>query len=196
MSKRHWLLLLIGLLHLLHIVLVNLTSAWAGYKQLYHVQDETGRYHILAKILSPKPIRLYGLISGTTYGYGFFAPNVASQYISSFQYFDKDGVQIGSCQLPPLVGGEALQRYSTWLDQFQRYLKTYQDDDQAAQFYRRYLEASLSSLTQHLLEEQEKGTSLRCVIYLHEPTKLREVKQKARLRKIYERCITKQENKQ
>lgn len=196
MSKRHWPLLLIGLLHLLHIVLVNLTSAWAGYKQLYHVQEETGRHNILTKILSPKPIRLYGLISGTTCGYGFFAPNVASQYISSFQYFDEDGVQIGSRQLPPLAGGEALQRYSTWLDQFQRYLKAYQDDDPGAQFYRRYLEASLSSLAQHLLEQQEKGTSLHCVIYLHEPPKLREVKQKARLRKIYERCITRQKNKQ
>ena len=190
MSKRHWPLLFLGLLHLLHIVLVNLASAWAGYKQLYHIQEETGVSNILVTTLSPKPIRLYGLISGTACGYGFFAPNVASQYISSFQYFDEDGVQIGSSRLPPLAGGEALQRYSTWLDQFQRYLKEYQDDDPPAQFYRRYLEASLSSLTQHLLEE--KGVSLRCVIYLHEPPKLREVKQQARLRKIYERCINKQ----
>lgn len=191
MNKRQGLLLFLGALHLFSIVATNTVSAIHAYQQ-YHGQVRPKQISkVLDSTVSLCTYRLYGLLSGTAYGYGFFAPNVASQYISSFQYFDREGTLLYSEALPPMVGIEGLQRYSIWLDQFQRYLRERAEVSSSANFYRRYLEASLHSLMQKLLQEDDRARSLRCVIYLHEPPALATTKDGTKAIKIYEHCLNK-----
>src|SRR5690606_11731868 len=91
MSKQQKLLLFCAVLHLLHILTVNSISGINAYNLIYR-QAASGHFkEAIEKVLSSHVCRLYGLVSGTAYGYGFFAPHVASQYMSSFRYFNAEG---------------------------------------------------------------------------------------------------------
>ncbi|MGK9124580.1 hypothetical protein M1D52_10675 [Olivibacter sp. SA151] len=191
MSKQQKLLLFCAVLHLLHILAVNSISGINAYNLIYR-QAASGHFkETIDKVLSSDACRLYSLFSGTAYSYGFFAPHVASQYMSSFRYFDAEGKLLRLEQLPAEATMEGLQRYAIWLDQFQRYLHERAEENASARFYRRYLEASIRNLMKHLLAQVDQASSLHCTIYLHEPPALIEAGKSARAAKIYEHCLIK-----
>lgn|GEM_PF-2120844 len=177
--------------HVLYILLVNLGASWSSYQAFYR-PELPHRPGILERLLQAEPLQSYGLLTGTQYGYGFFAPNVGSQYVSRFRLYDAQGQLIASRDHPGLQMQQSLQRYSVFLDQFQRYLKEHEQESQQAKLYRRYLEASMTSMCQRMLERAQGVAKIECTVYLHQPPSLRESpNQGAKLIAIYSRTVEK-----
>ncbi|QNL47907.1 hypothetical protein H8S90_13875 [Olivibacter sp. SDN3] len=173
MSKQRLLLIAAACLHLLYVLAVNIASARAGYRLYYQAGSNSDRVN-LNSMLSGKPQQIYGFITGTMHGYGFFAPNVASQYVSQFTFYD-EGKIIAQVSSPGIRSVEGLQRYSVWLDQFQRFLREKEQDDPRAELYRRYLKASVTSLCRRLLADYPAAVRIKCQIYLHRPPLLQDM---------------------
>lgn len=171
MNKQRLLLVAIAGLHMGYILAVNTNSAIAGYQTYY--QNTTEGPHGLKILLGGRPQQWYGLLSGTGHGYGFFAPNVASQYVSRFRLYHADGRIISELNTPKMYSKDGLQRYSVWLEQFQRFLKEREQDEPAAILYRRYLKAGISSMCRRLLAENPAADRISCELYLHQPPLLK-----------------------
>lgn len=68
----------------------------------------------IGRIIGDTPIfRMYANYTGTSSGYGFYSPNVGSEFIMSFTVLDKDGKVLGQHQNPiNLKQKESLARFS------------------------------------------------------------------------------------
>lgn len=148
-------------------------STITSYQRFYHCAPPTA-VATPQHLLGFRPVQMYGMLSGTRHGYGFFAPNVASQYVSVFTLYQAKGAIYKRFTLPTIYSSMGKQRYSVWMNQFQYYVENLKNPDGHAQRYRRYLHASVQSLCRHLLSQWPAAMAIDCSIYLHRPPPLQQ----------------------
>lgn len=177
--------------HFAVIILYNIVSSVAGYEAVYGPNKRSdARMYVQAfarQAIQLAPLRSYGRFSGTNTGYGFFAPQVGSQYISLFTLYAADGSLLGEYSNPGLRQEESLHRYSGFLDLFQDILPSRLKTDSLAQ---RYARAVLYSLGRHL--GRQKGASrVRCQVLVYRYRRLwdRKNKKTAQLLPLYETSL-------
>lgn len=71
--------------HFAFVITACCLSAYKSYCDFYRLKKNTSVLCKVEKILSPKPIQVYGDLSACQYGFGFFAPNVKSGGCISFE---------------------------------------------------------------------------------------------------------------
>lgn len=106
---------------------------------------------------------LYSKLSGAETAFGFFAPNVGGQYITTFVLYDEDGVVLDSMASPGLYRAESLNRYSSFTRVFEALTPHQNKDD----FASNYAKAIAHNMAYRLAKRNPVAKSIRVRIFLH-----------------------------
>jgi hypothetical protein len=101
--------------HIGYIICICSYSAYDKYCKFYRLTESHAINKINTNVLINKPMVLYGKFTGTSMGYGFFAPNIKSGGII---LGDCDGKKIG----PVFANFEAMMRFSVLATRITDYL--------------------------------------------------------------------------
>lgn len=112
--------------------------------------------------------RLYAKISGTDMPYGFFAPNVGSQYITEFRLYDARDNICYTHGNPGLKTRESLNRYAGFTRLFESLLEEADKPDKHTSFDQNYSRAIASSMARYLGKGDTAISKVVVSIYLHQ----------------------------
>lgn len=110
---------LLGIGALLLVICANAANtAFDSYYGFYY--EDTNTEQLIAEnptaslatsIAQAKPVRMFCGYTGFGTGYGFFAPNVASDFITLYEVKDECGASLRQINLPPFHHKESVVRY-------------------------------------------------------------------------------------
>ncbi|MCH2217238.1 MAG: hypothetical protein MK076_04025, partial [Flavobacteriales bacterium] len=88
-------------IQLLSIVLTNVIGLIGDQKMMSDATDTQKKDLKIGTAITSSPIfKAYTNYSGTDSSYGFFSPNVGSEFVMSFAVLDRDGKRLGEHQFP------------------------------------------------------------------------------------------------
>ena len=175
MIKRR---ILIGLAigHFLIIIFHNILGVADGLTVIYgknpQAEDEPSALGLSRSFIYFTPIHYYAHLSGAETGFGFFAPQVGSQYISLFKLYDAKDQLIAEYQQPILEQQESMHRYAAFLDLFQELIAKEKDEQHLDQ---RYARAILYSISERLGEHVEGTARIVYSISVYQYPKLEQI---------------------
>ncbi|MBC6993772.1 hypothetical protein QWY85_15820 [Neolewinella lacunae] len=110
---------LLGIGALLLIICANAAhTAFDSYYGFYYEDSNTAELlaanpasRLAAAVAQAKPVRMFCGYTGFGTGYGFFAPNVASDFITLYEVKDACGESLRQTNLPPFHHKESVIRY-------------------------------------------------------------------------------------
>ena len=155
------------------VICVNIKSTIDSYNSFYH--DDPGEavgqdnfiYRSIEKLSDFKPIDFFLSYTGLETGYGFFAPNVASEFLTEFILRDNNGEVIEERTFIPLQTKEGMLRLSGTYTNFLEYIKsdtsTYEMCD-----------VILNSLSMNVLRSNSDACSIETNLFLYHHPTLRE----------------------
>ena len=79
---------------LLVVFTIGLKGTFDGYYGFYYENKDYKKplfYKISENIAESKPVNIFTSYTGFDTGYGFYAPNVASDFVMSFELKDQNG---------------------------------------------------------------------------------------------------------
>lgn len=195
-SHRRQALLAFFLFHLSLILTVCIYTTIDSYVSFYKGDDKNYKYPgYLTKTrdaLLTTGLYHYSVLAGVDAGYGFFAPNVASEYVLEFNQQDKNGETISTSVLPDFQCKESIQKYSTMLGAFQEKVKFYIDSTKGSKLYMRYLDVIIKSIAQNVLKSNKGAASVIATLYMYNYPSLadyEEGKHKVQLMKVVQFTI-------
>lgn len=98
------------------VVATSMVTTSDSYYSFYYGDDksyqESTLYKIANGIITFPPIRIFSRYSGFDTGYGFFAPNVASDFVILFKVYDEQGKQVKILENLPFKTKEGFIRFS------------------------------------------------------------------------------------
>ncbi len=189
--NRKILFLLAIIFHFSVIVLHNVASSAVGYQAVYGSDKQAsamvGALALCQRFIASPLIQYYAYFSGTETGYGFFAPQVGSQYISRFTLYDGQGDILGEYENPGLRQREGLLRYSGFLDLFQDIADAVTPNDSLNM---RVARATACSLGERL-GEKHGASRVRCQVLVYRYSRLSGFgeNKSALLSSLYEKTI-------
>jgi hypothetical protein len=170
-TKRSILLLFISA-HLLIILTVCVYSSFDSYLSFYKEDQKDFVYpnalSNLKSILRIDGLTHYTVLAGIDAGYGFFAPNVASEYILEFSLKDKHHNILERNILPEFDSKESIQKYSTMLGTFQDKLKFFTDSSKTDPLYMRYLDVLIKSMAKGVIKKNANVDNVTATLYLYD----------------------------
>lgn len=165
------LLLAFILTHLLIIFTVCVYSSFDSYLSFYKEGDKDFKYPtaLLAtrNALTINGMYQYTTVAGIDAGYGFFAPNVASEYVLEFALKDKKENLLKKTILPDFKSKESIQQYSAMLGIFQEKLKYFSDSSRANPLYMRYLDVLIKSMAKTKISKNKIVDNVTATLYLY-----------------------------
>lgn len=168
-------------LHLLLILAVCVKSTIANYMGFYGVTSpKLARQTLqIADALSGLPgVYHYSVLAGIDAGYGFFAPNVASEYVLSFDCYEAEGTLLYRRTMPGFRQRESATRYVTMLGAFQDKLVAIMDgEEDASDVRQRHLNAIVRSMAMNMLEKDGGVSRIQAKLYLYDFPSLIESRQ-------------------
>lgn len=163
--------IVLALFHFGVIILYNILSTSYGYQEIYGKASPNQERHSLIskmKALSHlSSITQYAQFSGAETGYGFFAPQVGSQYISTFEFYDEKGKLLSRTNAPGLEKNESFIRYSSYLDLYQDMLLAEGNKTASDVLDIRYAKAILYSMAERLIKKNPEAKSIKASIHLY-----------------------------
>lgn len=112
---------------LLIVIATSVVTTSDSYHSFYYGNDKSYQeklfYKIADAVVSFPPVRTFSKYTGFDTGYGFFAPNVASDFVILFKIYDEQGKQIKILENLPFKTKEGFIRFSNvhsiYLDKFE-----------------------------------------------------------------------------
>ena len=161
----------LALFHFGVIIVYNVLSISNGYQEVYGKAALGQQMHSLINKLRAlshfSPIAQYAQFSGAGTGYGFFAPQVGSQYISTFELYDEKGQLLRRTNAPGLQKSESFIRYSSYLDLYQDMLLAEGKETASDSLDIRYAKAILYSMAERWIQKSPTAKSVKASIHLH-----------------------------
>ncbi len=159
-------------LHLLLILAVCVKSTIANYTGFYKVSPSEPVRQVMeaADAFSSLPgIYHYSVLAGVDAGYGFFAPNVASEYVLSFDCHGVDGTLLYRRGVPEFGQRESFTRYVTMLGAFQdKLVAIMEGGEDASSVQQRHLDAIVRSMAMNMLKKDSAVSHIRATLYLYD----------------------------
>lgn len=148
-------------------------------------------YRAVAELIDLPILQVYTSISGIDTGYGFFAPNVASEYALEFNFYDQENNLLNIEMMPHFRQNESYHRYTSFLGAFQKKItapKTKLDI-----LRERQLDAIIKAMTKKKITEHKTARRIEATLYLYHPPTLRQFNtghKDAQLLKIFQFELT------
>jgi len=170
-SGKQYLFIGFFFIHFLIILLVSINSSTDSYTTFYDVK-KTGIYKVLldvtAGIVNTPGISQYANCAGIDAGYGFFAPNVASEYVLEYQLYGKNKQMAGIRRLPGFKNKESIMRYSTMLGGFQDKLLAMNDTKKLKSIRIRYLDVLVKAMGRNILRDENDIVKVKGTLFLYD----------------------------
>lgn len=161
---------LFGIFTLLFFVfLVGLKGTFEGYYGFYYENETYEKpfsYTISEDITESEPINMFTSYTGFDTGYGFFAPNVASDFVLNFELKDKDGNIIEEKSTPAFKNKESLIRYTTVFNMFLD--KISGDKNNSDNKYYQYLDLIIQQIALNVMKENVNASNVTARLYLYD----------------------------
>lgn len=183
--KRYLLLCGIGL-HFWIILWSNLNSTvYALHKAKGETKPILSAILTCGNYLLEHPIfSLYSKLSGAETAFGFFAPNVGGQYITTFVLYNEEGIVLDSMASPGFYRAESLNRYSSFTRVFEA-LTPHQNKDGFAD---NYAKALAHNMAYRLAKRNPVAKSIQVRIFLHQ-SPIRDAMRRERHVLLYEKHL-------
>ncbi|RNA61041.1 hypothetical protein D1631_03360 [Chryseobacterium nematophagum] len=108
---------LFGIFSLLLLVfIIGLKGTFDGYYGFYYENKSYEKpilYQATESIVQSEAVSIFASYTGFDTGYGFYAPNVASDFVLTFELKDKNGNIIEEKAMPSFQKKESVVRYTT-----------------------------------------------------------------------------------
>lgn len=144
------------------------TNTFGIIEDYYTLEDPNGIHTEDLKIgliIGESPIfKTYANYSGTSSGYGFYSPNVGSEFVMSFAVLDQDGKILGQHQNPiNFKQKESLSRFSLCtLPMMQRIIIK-----ESNEIYDNYFKVMMHQIAESIKDSYAEGYKVVAEIYIH-----------------------------
>jgi len=157
--------------HFVIILLVSINSSTDSYTTFYDIK-KTGIYKVMldvtAGVVNTPGISQYANCAGIDAGYGFFAPNVASEYVLEYKLYSKNKQLAEIRRLPGFKNKESIMRYSTMLGGFQEKLLAINDTTKLKSLRIRYLDVLVKAMGRNILKDEKDIVEVKGTLFLYD----------------------------
>lgn len=153
---------------LLIVFTIGLKGTFDGYYGFYYENEEYKKplvYTVSESIAQLKPVNIFTSYTGFDTGYGFYAPNVASDFVMSFELKDKNGKVLEQKNLPYFNNKESRVRYTTVFNMF---LDKISGKNRYDQKYYQYLDIIIRQIAAHVMKENPQASGVTTKLYLYD----------------------------
>jgi hypothetical protein len=153
---------------LLVVFTIGMKGTFDGYYGFYYEDKNYEKplaYSIAEDIAQLKPVNIFTSYTGFDTGYGFYAPNVASDFVMSFELRDKNGKVLGQKTHPYFKNKESRVRYTTVFNMFLDKISTKNIYDKK---YYQYLDIIIRQIAAHVMAENPNAASITTKLYLYD----------------------------
>jgi hypothetical protein len=162
-------------IQLLSIVFVNVTGLIGDYQVLSDEKDTQQEDLKIGTAITSSPIfKAYSNYSGTNSSYGFFSPNVGSEFVMSFAVLDRNGKRLGEHQAPAsLEQNESIVRFN--MCSFPMMDKIMLEETN--ELLDKYFEVMMHQIAENVKNHYETGYKVISEIYIHQPPTIKEAQE-------------------
>lgn len=161
---------LAGVLILLFIVFtLGLKSTFDGYYGFYYEEGKYTKplaYEISEAIIESPPVSFFIANTGFDTGYGFFAPNVASDFVLVFNIEDSIGNTIQQCAMPRFKQKESSVRYTSVYNMFLD--KIAKKEKNESNKYLEYLDIVIRQIAVSVKKDYPAAVHVNAKLYLYD----------------------------
>lgn len=148
------------------VLVVNVFGTLDSFYSYHYGNDykKNVLVEVTEKMAFNTPVWTFATIAGTNASYGFYAPNVASQFGMVFSVFDINGKLIGTENGPRLNARESVHRFSLCISMMQDKLAS----DNKNVTLNDYLKVMLHQISMEIKSYYPNGYKVGAVVYLYE----------------------------
>lgn len=161
---------LLGIFLLLSVVFtIGLKGTFDGYYGFYYEDDNYKKplvYELSNAVVDFAPLSLFAAYTGFDTGYGFFAPNVASDFILLFELQDHNGNVLEERIMPEFKSKESMVRYTSVFNMFMD--KVVDGKKKKDSQYHQYLDVVLKQIAKNVLDETPNAAKCNAKLYLYD----------------------------
>lgn len=166
------------------IIISNTRGLLQNYYSFYYPEqesklDENQIYSNLKKVSNYRLYNLFATYTGLETGYGFFSPNVASDFIVYFTVYDKQNKVIKTTNFTPLNSKESLIRITTAYNMFLSYNKNNLADMETQKCL-----VLLKGLAHKNLIQNNEASKVKADLYLYHYPLLSQLKENKEMKPI------------
>lgn len=157
------------------IVLVNLTGLVGDFNTMSDSDDPKKKDIKIGAAITSSPIfKTYSNYSGTDTSYGFFSPNVGSEFVMSFAVLDCDGKVLGEHQSPAsLQQNESKVRFNLCMFPMMDKIML----DEPNELFDKYFEVMMHQIAENIKDSYDEGYKVVSEIYIHQPPTIQQARQ-------------------
>lgn len=155
-------------IQLFSIISVNVEGLLGDYEMMSDKEDTQVEKDVkIGSALRSSPIfKTYANYTGTDTSYGFFSPNVGSEFVLSFAVLDRDGKLLGEHQTPTsLQQKESKVRFN--LCTFPMMDKIMMEEPN--ELFDDYFEVMMHQIAENIKKSYKTGYKVVSEIYIHQP---------------------------
>ena len=149
---------------LFNVILSSIKLTFDGYYGFYYENQKVNRTtlsNISDYLYDLKPIFLFRTYTGFETGYGFFGPNVSSDFITVFKVYNEKGKLIKLLDKVNLKSKEGSLRFTTLNNLFLDKLT-----DKKNKKYNQYLDIIVKQITKYVGKDYPKNYKIETELYL------------------------------
>ncbi|TGD57926.1 hypothetical protein [Flavobacterium humi] len=154
---------------LLLVFTIGLKGTFDGYYGFYYDKDDYEKplaYELSNTIVELGPVSLFTAYTGFDTGYGFFAPNVASDFVLLFELRDARGNILEERIMPEFKSKEGIVRYTSVFNMFMDKVVSSKKKNDSQ--YHEYLDVVLKQIAKSVLKENHKAAKCTAKLYLYD----------------------------
>jgi hypothetical protein len=162
-------------IQLFSIVFVNVNGLVGDYHTMSKSNDAQEKDVKIGTAITSSPIfRAYSNYSGTDTSYGFFSPNVGSEFVMSFAVSDRNGKRLGEHQAPAsLQQNESIVRFNMCAFPMMDKIMLKEPNE----LFDKYFEVMMHQIAENIKDTYETGYKVVSEIYIHQPPTIKEAQE-------------------
>lgn len=163
---------------ILMVFTVGLRGTFDGYYGFYYADkkyDKPFVFTLTEDIIKLKPVSFFLSYTGFDTGYGFFAPNVASDFILLFELKDQNGNVIENRIMPNFKNKESIVRYTSVFNMFLDKISEKGIENNKDK-YQQYLDIIIKQIAIHVKKQNANASHITAKLYLYDFPSLESLK--------------------
>jgi hypothetical protein len=160
---------LLGISALLLLVFtIGVKGTFDGYYGFYYENkpyEKSFVYRASEDIIQSQAVSMFASYTGFDTGYGFYAPNVASDFVLTFELKDKNGNTIDEKAMPSFQKKESIVRYTTIFNLFLD--KISGEKNKFDNKYYQYLDLIIKEIALNVMKKNVNASQVTARLYLY-----------------------------
>lgn len=154
---------------LLTVFAVGLKGTFDGYYGFYYengAYDKPWIYEAVEGFVYAPPVNVFIAYTGFDTGYGFFAPNVASDFVLTFEIRDSSGAIMTQQAMPRFRQKESVVRFTSVFNMFLDKISKAETD--AGDQYLQYLDVVIRQIALSVKKDYPGAATVAARLYLYD----------------------------